>query len=292
MQTRRRAQQQEFATAASLLPHLPTAVQLFILDKAVATFPAPDSEDYAAVYPYKSSLGWLLSLRKVCSAWDEHLQQQAVLRRRIRLEKLRNLSLLHDYAYYITTINLSKQTRIKRVPRSICLSFADSSSSTLDVPKGGVAGANKPDRRRGTSGSSAATSGLPTHALMLLCWSADISTSALLELLADLDALDKQHAAPIILQVRNSSTGTFWLRNVEERKLLDGDGLEEQGRPVPGSYRALKAGFAALEAAALPAVTGVLKDVVQERGGLSESEALTFIPTSKGFCRRVPLAGA
>lgn len=126
---------------------------------------------------------------------------------------------------------------------------------------------------------------------MLLCWSVEISTPALLELLADLDALDKQHAAPIILQVRNSSSGRFWLRDVEERKLLEGAGLDDQGRPVPGSYRALKAGFAALEAAALPAVTGVLKDVVQEGGGL-DREALTFIPTSRGFCRRVPLAGA
>lgn len=210
MQTRRRAQQQEYAATEAQLPHLPTAVQLLILNKAVETFPYPDA-DYTAAYLYKSSLGWLLSLRRVCRAWDQHLQQQAVLRRRIRLEKLHNLSLLHDNAYYITSSSTSKQTRIKRIPRTICLSFSDSSSTTLDVPKGGVAGSAKPDKRRRITHVSTAMSGLPTHALMVMCWSRDVSTAALLELLADLDQLDKHHAAPIILQVCRQ-TGSIYVR--------------------------------------------------------------------------------
>lgn len=97
----------------------------------------------------------------------------------------------------------------------------------------------------------------------------------------------------LLLQVCNSSTNNIWLRDVEEEKLRRGEELDENGRPLEGSYGALKAGFAALEAAVLPAVTGVLKDIVKEsEGGELDCEAVTFIPTSRGFCRRVPLVAS
>jgi hypothetical protein len=195
MQTRRKARQQESADSAALLPHLPSAVQTHILDMLVARYPEPDPEDYAMLQPHRSSLGWLLSLRKVCSTWDHHLQQHTTLARRVRLENMRNLSLLHWYAYYIVSREKSKQQRIKQVPRSMCLRFSDGSSTHLDIPRGGIAGIAKQYGQQQTAG-------LPKHALVLVSDSSSISSAALLELLSDIDTLDKQHATPVLLQIR------------------------------------------------------------------------------------------
>jgi hypothetical protein len=284
MQTRRRAQlQQQQTSTAGSLPHLPLSVQLGILDKVVAAFAAPDS-DYTALWPFRSSLGWLLSLQRVCTCWQKHLQTQPILLRRVRLEKLHNLSLLHDYAYYITSSSKSKQQRIQKVPGSLQLQFADNSTTTFDIPKGGVSGAMQPhQKQRRTHGDStalaSAVSGLPTHALLLIASSAHITTPALLELLSDLDTLDKHHAAPMILHVQNSSN-LVCLQCCAELQALS-EGLARVGASHGGH-------FASLDAAAGSAVVGHLRDVVKE--GDAGSGALTFIPTSQGFCRRVPLA--
>lgn len=266
MQTRRsKAQQQQQQDCASL-PHLALPLQLAILDQAVAAFPVPDA-DYTSLWPYRSSLDWLLSLHTVCTSWSQHCQQQPTLLRRLRLERLHDLSLLHDFAYYITSSSKSKQARIKGVPRRISLPFADGSSVTLDVPRGGVAGAAKQRH-------AASSSVLPTHALMLVTWSHSISSAALLELLADLDTLDKHHAAPMILQVRAASTDSNAGAHSSSKHTQQGSQLE-----------AHRAGLAVLEAAVRPVLSGVLRDIVQE--GDSSCEALTFIPTKRGFCRLV-----
>jgi hypothetical protein len=258
-------------------------VQLGILDKVAAAFPAPDS-DYTALWPFRSSLGWLLSLHRVCTCWQKHLQTQPTLLRRIRLEKLHNLSLLHDYAYYITSNSKSKQQQIQKVPGSLQLQFPDNSTTTFDIPKGGVSGAMQPQKKqRRTHGDStalaAAVSGLPTHALLLIAPSAHITTPALLELLSDLDTLDKHHAAPMILHVQNSSILACQPGSAE---CFPPDGGVARVGTSHGGH------FAALDVAAGSAVSGPLRDVVKE--GDASSGALTFIPTSQGFCRRVPLA--
>lgn len=270
MQTRRsRARQQQQKDCAAL-PHLPLPLQLAILDQAVAAFPVPDA-DYTSLWPYRSSLDWLLSLHTVCGAWARHCQQQPTLLRRLRLERLHDLSLLHDFAYYITSSSKSKQARIKGVPRSISLPFAGGSSVTLDVPRGGVAGAAK-------QGNAASSSGLPTHALMLVVCSRKISSAALLELLADLDTLDKHHAAPVILRVRAASIDI----TVGAHRSSSSKHTQQESQ-----LEAHRAGLAALEAAVRPVLAGVLTDVVHE--GDSSGEALTFIPTKRGFCRRVQI---
>lgn len=268
MQTRRSRAQQQQQQDCTALSHLPLPLQLAILDQAVAAFPVPDA-DYTSLWPYRSSLDWLLSLHTVCTAWARHCQQQPTLLRRLRLERLHDLSLLQDFAYYITSSSKSKQARIKGVPRRISLPFADGSSVTLEVPRGGVAGAVKQRH-------AASSSGLPTHALMLATWSHRISSAALLELLEDIDTLDKHHAAPMILQVHAASTDSNVGAHSSSKHTQQGYQLEVH-----------KAGLAALEAAVRPALAGVLRDVVQE--GDSSCEALTFIPTRRGFCRRVQI---
>jgi hypothetical protein len=270
MQTRRSRAAQQQQQQHNCAVDLPLPIQLAILDHVVASFPVPDA-DYTSLWPYRSSLDWLLSLHTVCSAWSRHLHQQPTLLRRLRLERLHDLSLLHDFAYYITSSSKSKQARIKGVPRSISLPFADGSSITLDVPRGGVAGAAKQQRH-------AASSGLPTHALMLVVWSHQVSSTALLELLADLDTLDKQHAAPMILQVRAASTDSSSVS-------AHNSSSSSQHKQQEPQLEAHRAGLSVLEAAVGPVLSGVLRDVVQE--GDSSSEALTFIPTKRGFCRRV-----
>lgn len=295
MQTRRKARQQESADAAALLPHLPSAVQTHILDMLVSRYTEPDPEEYAVLRPHRSSLGWLLSLRKVCSTWDHHLQQHTTLARRIRLEKLRNLSLLHWYAYYMVCRDKSKKQRIKQVPRSICLSFSDGSSTSLDIPRGGIAGVAKQYGHQETQG-------LPTHGLVLVIDSHSISTAAVLELLADIDTLDKQHATPILLQIRrhddrggNSSSKRSTGRSsghvsaqahqVVGHGVLSPDGADARQAAVAASSNS---SYAALEAAVLPVLsaTGPLRNIAKE--GDASCVAMTFIPTTNSYCRRVP----
>jgi hypothetical protein len=293
MQTRRKARQQDSADAAALLPHLPLAVQTHILDMLVARYPEPDPEEYVVLRPHRSSLGWLLSLRRVCSAWDHHLQQQNTLARRVRLEKLRNLSLLHFFAYYIMS-DKSKQQRIKQVPRSICLRFSDHSSTDLDIPRGGIAGLAKQYGQQQTEG-------LPTHALVLVADSHGISSAALLELLTDMDTLDKRHTAPILLQIRrpyidhgdSSSSGCSRRRSSAQKRQnvtvsLDVSSPSGTGVVDPAVASSSNSSFAALDAAVLLALSaiGPLRNIAQE--GDASCAAMTFIPTKNSFCRRMP----
>jgi hypothetical protein len=54
--------------ASSTLPALPEAVQMQILDCLLTAYPEPDAVDYV-LYPFKSTLGWMLSLRLVNNQW-------------------------------------------------------------------------------------------------------------------------------------------------------------------------------------------------------------------------------
>jgi len=275
MQTRRKAQQQ--AATAVELPQLPIAVQTAILDLVVALYPVPDADEYA-LWPYRSSIGWLLTLRRVSSSWNQHLQQHPMVRRRIRLERLRNLSLVHDYAYYMTS-SVPKQQRIKKVPRSLCLQFADGSSTQFAVPKGGVVGAGQQRTKRQQSGLAAAAvsmPGLPSHALMIVACCHALTSAALSEVLADLSTLDRNHAAPIVMQVCHSCSDT-----TQDEHAAAVCQKTAQAETCCGSC-------AALESAAVLLITGALRDVVKE-GGASH-KALTFIPTKQGFYRRVSAA--
>lgn len=285
MQTRHKARQQTTADAAALLPHLPTAVQTLILDQLVAFFPEPDPEEYAVLRPHRTSLCWLLSLRMVCGAWDQHLQQQTTLARRIRLERLRNLSHCHFYAYYITCADESKQWRIKQVPRSLRLRFSDGSSTIFDVPRGGIAGAVKQYGQQQTE----QTDGLPKNALVIVTNSQKISCSALLELLTDMDALDKQHAAPLLLQIQRHNDSSRHCNTSSRQHRSRGRGDCAAAKAEQSAVGVVEIdSFAALEAAVLPALSarGPLRDIVKEGG--ASSAALTFIPTKNSFCRRLP----
>lgn len=65
MQTRTRARA---ALPGTSFPCIPGALQLVIVDNMIATYPEPDTIDYT-LYPFKSTLGWLLSLRLVNRQW-------------------------------------------------------------------------------------------------------------------------------------------------------------------------------------------------------------------------------
>lgn len=273
MQTRRKAQQQ--AATAVELPQLPIAVQTAILDLVVALYPVPDVDEYE-LWPYRSSIGWLLTLRRVSSSWNQHLQQHPMVRRRIRLERLRNLSLVHDYAYFVTSRDVPKHQRIKQVPRSLCLQFADGSSTTFAVPKGGVVGAGNKRLQSGLAAAAMSMPGLPTHALVIIACCHTLTSAALSEMLADLSTLDRNHAAPIVMQVCHSCSDT-----AQDEHAAAVCQETAQAETCCGSC-------AALESAAVPLVTGALRDVVME-GGASH-KALTFIPTNQSFCRRIPAA--
>lgn len=313
MQTRARRQQQQFlptAATAAALPHLPLSAQQLILDKVCAAFPLPDQQEYT-LYPFRSSCAWLLNLQRVCSTWRDILQRQPVMKRRVRLERLCHLWSLHHYAYYIVSKDKSKQQRIKQVPRSICLQFADGSSTTFDVPKGGAAGAAKQQKRARRGGgqhggsSSIDVTGLPTHGLLLWCSSQQITPAALVELLRDVDALDSQQAAPILVQVVRASASSGSISQQGQGALSQHQqpgasaaaaAGDDSSPKLPQPHQQAVAGnskqvFEALDAAASAAISssGGLVDVVKE--GSCASGVLTFIPTKQGFCRRVPLQG-
>jgi hypothetical protein len=121
---------------------------------------------------------------------SKHIQQHATVAARSRLESLRNLSLLHVYAHFIVTARTYKvKRRNRKVPKKLTLNFADvdSSACNLTVPKG----LNKAEQ----------SGGLPSHTLMLVASYDQITLPALQQLLVDLDCLDQQHAAPMVLKL-------------------------------------------------------------------------------------------
>jgi hypothetical protein len=121
---------------------------------------------------------------------SKHIHQHATVAARSRLESLRNLSLLHVYAHFIVTARTYKvKRRNRKVPKKLTLNFADVDSSACNfiVPKG----LNKAEQ----------SGGLPSHTLMLVACYDQITLLALQQLLVDLDCLDQQHAAPMVLKL-------------------------------------------------------------------------------------------
>jgi hypothetical protein len=68
MQTRTRSRAAVLSNTSSTLPALPEPVQMQILDHLLTSYPEPDSVDYV-LYPFKSTLGWMLSLQLVNKQW-------------------------------------------------------------------------------------------------------------------------------------------------------------------------------------------------------------------------------
>jgi hypothetical protein len=273
-------------------------VQCIIVDQLVAAHlePEPDGQAVdAALYPHTTSLAWLLSLRLVCSEWAQHLWHQRLLLRRLRLEQLLQLSLLHDYAQLMVgSGTTSKQQRLQRVPHSVTLRFGGGSGSgsggtrtvTLGVPEGGTSSKARaleaacstaagrggaPRVRCGPGRSQLARSfhSLPQHALLLVA-DADAligsggggnSSTVLTELLADVQALDARHHAHMALLV------------VSQREAAAGGAARTQ--PLHQLARHVS-----------PLLRTTLHSVAME--GSREECALLFIPTV-GFCRRMPL---
>lgn len=210
------------------------------------------------------------------------MQQHPVLTARCRLEVLRNLSLLHDYAHYIVTNRRSKKKRIKAVPRKITLRFEDDSSSCFGVPKG----LNKAEQ----------AGGLPSNTLMLVAAYNQVTPAAFKQLLADLDCLDQRHTAPMVLKVITSSTGNI------RQSTASSTGSDQHTTATVDVPAAATAGTAVsvdgtlgcfssaheLIEAAKALLQQQLVHVVME--GTSSSPALYFLPTKQGFCRRVPAA--
>lgn len=299
MRTRTAARAVRCQHGAFVCPvHLPAAVQCIIVDQLVAAHlePEPDGQAVdAALYPHTTSLAWLLSLRLVCSEWAQHLWHQRLLLRRLRLEQLLQLSLLHDYAQLMVgSGTTSKQQRLQRVPHSVTLRFGGGSGSgsggtrtvTLGVPEGGTSSKARaleaacstaagrggaPRVRCGPGRSQLARSfhSLPQHALLLVA-DADAligsggggnSSTVLTELLADVQALDARHHAHMALLV------------VSQREAAAGGAARTQ--PLHQLARHVS-----------PLLRTTLHSVAME--GSREECALLFIPTV-GFCRRMPL---
>lgn len=280
MQTRTRARSS--ATADPNLPSIPAAVQLIILDLIAAAHPEPDRVEYT-IWPYKSTLAWLLSLRLVCKQWDQHIMQHPSCIRRCRLEALRNLSLQHDYAHYIVTTRCTKRERVKAVPRKVALRFEDSSSTTIAVPKS-LTAAEK-------------IGGLPSNTLMLVSAFHQLTVTAFQQLLADIDCLDQHHSAPMVLKVttaacQHSSSNT-------SSKLDSKHTLDKASNSIQTAAKGQAEAAAAVHTynhasspqqlidAAVPLLRHTLQHVVME--GTATSAALYFIPTKQGFYRRVPM---
>ncbi|WIA08211.1 hypothetical protein OEZ85_007660 [Tetradesmus obliquus] len=317
MQTRTRSKAAALSDTSSTLPPLPEPVQMSILEHLLASYPEPDAADYI-LYPFKSTLGWLLSLRLVNKQWSHTIQQHATVAARCRLEALRNLSLLHVYAHFIVTARTYKvKRRNRKVPRKITLNFTDidGSSCEFTVPR--------------ALSKAESSGGLPSHTLMLVaCYNA-LTLPALQQLLADLDCLDQQHAAPMVIKLltaRSSpaaaaaAAAAACSLHASEPPSSSADGNSRADAAVDGSQAAalshLVPGKPAAAAAAtsppstppthshtsvansveemIAAVGPLLRQrlvhVVME--GTAASPALYFIPTKNGFHRRLPAAAA
>lgn len=289
MQTRTRARLS--AVSCSDLPTIPGAVQLRIMDHIACSYPEPDRIEYS-LWPYKSTLAWLLSLRLVCKQWNQYMQQLPTCIRRCRLEALRNLSLQHDYAHYIVTARCSKRERVNAVPRKLTLRFEDDSCSTVAVPR--------------SLTQAERTGGLPTNTLMIAIPFDQLSVSAFKQLLADVNCLDQHHSAPMVLKVTaaatsssrisSSSTGTQDSRSSFLQHPAPCCDLGS-GNPATSASSAAAVctagqavhpgGLEQLITVAAPLLQQLLPHIVME--GSASSGALYFIPTKQGFCRRIPL---
>ncbi|WIA28282.1 hypothetical protein OEZ86_010835 [Tetradesmus obliquus] len=319
MQTRTRSKAAALSDTSSTLSPLPEPVQMLIVEHLLASYPEPDAADYI-LYPFKSTLGWLLSLRLVNKQWSHTIQQHATVAARCRLEALRNLSLLHVYAHFIVTARTYKvKRRNRKVPRRITLNFTDidGSSCEFTVPR--------------ALSKAESSGGLPSHTLMLVtCYNA-VTLPALQQLLADLDCLDQQHAAPMVLKlltarsspaaaaaaVAAAAAAAACSLHASQPPSSSADGNSRadaavecsQAAPldhlVPGkpaaaaatsppstppthSHTSVANSVEELIAAVGPLLRQRLVHLVMEGG--AASPALYFIPTKNGFHRRLPAA--
>jgi hypothetical protein len=247
---------------------------------------------------------------------NHHTQQHATVAARSRLESLRNLSLLHVYAHFIVTARTYKVKRCNRkVPKKLTLNFTDVDSShcNFTVPKG----LDKAEQ----------TGGLPSHTLMLVACYDQITLPALRQLLADLDCLDQQHAAPMVLKLLTtrstppaaaaapaaaavdvaaaaagrSPPSSFLEDSSKDAVPGYSQAVVTPNQPPLGAAAAAAAGSSSsasaaassveeLIAAVAPLLSQRLVHVVME--GSAASPALYFIPTKQGFHRRVPAGAA
>jgi hypothetical protein len=235
---------------------------------------------------------------------------------RCRLESLRNLSLLHVYAHFIVTARTYKvKRRNRKVPKKITLNFTDidGSSANFTVPRA----LNKTE----------SSGGLPSHTLMLVACYDQVTLPALQQLLIDLDCLDQQHAAPMVLKLLTTQSSpaaavavaaAAAARSTHEAKppSSPADGGSRAGAAdysnlaaTPG-HQASTAPTAAAAAAAMSLprsslaassveeLIAAVAPMLQHRlvhmvlEGSAGSPALYFIPTKRGFHRRVPAAAA
>ncbi|KAF6258124.1 hypothetical protein COO60DRAFT_1151482 [Scenedesmus sp. NREL 46B-D3] len=331
MQTRTRCRAAALSGTSSALPALPGAAHMLILDRLVTAYPEPDTVDYA-LYPFKSTLGWMLSMRlvnkqcwpipssldAVANIRSQHIQQHVTVAARCRLESLRNLSLLHVYAHLIVTARTYKvKRRNRKVPKKVTLNFADidNSSCHFTVPR--------------ALSKAESAGGLPSHTLMLVACYDQLTLPALQQLLADLDCLDQQHAAPMVLKLlttrslpaapaaaaaaaaaaagrtilpnRPPGGGSCSLAAVQDssRAAISGSLTPPLPHPTaagaaavahPPSCSAAAGSVNELIATVAPLLQQRLVHVVME--GSAASPALYFIPTKQGFCRRVPAVAA
>ncbi|KAF8072468.1 AHSA2 [Scenedesmus sp. PABB004] len=250
MTRRRRAAERE--SGGPPLPALPAGVQAAVLAAAVAAHAEPDALDVHT----GCSAAWLASLSLVCRAWRDELATSPALRRRARLEALRGLALRHDHAHHVVSAARSRAARLSAVPRRLALRFSDGSAVDLAV------------RRRG--GAAGAADGLPATALVVAARADQLTGTGLGELLADLDALDRRHAASMALRVEPGVRGG------------DGRGASGGGATI--------ASPAELAAAAAALLQRELADVVME--GDPAGGRLLFLPTAQGFRRRAPRPAA
>jgi hypothetical protein len=258
---------------------------------------------------------------------SNHIQQHAAVAARSRLESLRNLSLLYVYAQFIVTARTYKvKRRNRKVPKKLTLNFADvdSSACNFTVPKG----LNKAEQ----------SGGLPSLTLMLVACYDQITLPALRQLLADVDCLDQQHAAPMVLKLLTTrSTPTAAAAATTDSTLAEAAALKvpaaaaaatahsqpasfqeggssdavhdrsqtpggaaSQHHPTAAAAAHPSSSLSSTEAAAssveelIAAVAPLLQQrlvhVVMEGG--AASPALYFIPTKRGFHRRVPAGAA
>lgn len=170
-----------------------------------------------------------------------------------RLEQLRTVSQLHDWAYLVAGVSTPKWQRLRSLPRRVTLKFDGGSSVKLLVPR------DVPTEQLG---------GLPAQVPLLEVDAAQLAPDTFSQLLADLDCLER-HGAAMVLRVDSS-------------KCRRGDSSEQQQQQQQAG-----SGTAHLLAAAAPLLRTSLRGIALE--GDAHSPLLYAIPTSMGFCRRVPL---
>lgn len=274
------------------LPAVPGMLQLVVLDTLLSHYCEPDIVEYS-LWPYRSTLDWLLSLKCVCKQWHSHICSNQHYITRSRLEVLRDLSLMHDFAHHIVSFShrKTKKERVKAIPKVVILKFADGTSTSFDVPKQLTQAEQQGD--------------LPSSTLMLVTGHGQMTVDAFQDLLSDLDCLDQHHTASMVLKVVNIGN-TQIAPGIKRRREKASTHQQAGTENCPGSSGAIHSGAGALLAeeeapsyaqsieqliaVATPLLQqdGPLPDMVME-GSLS-SPALYFIPTKQGFCRRLPRA--